>query len=206
MTASTLTEKKETPLLFPGLTWQQFKTIEPMLDVPGVRLSFLDGLLEIQRMPGEEHESVKERIGTLLELYLLHIGMDYKPTGSMTLENENESVRREADKSYKLGENRSRPDLARCFADTARVEVVVTSGGIDKLKAYQKLQIPEVWFWEDGALSIHCLRAATEPPSYEKLPRSEALPDLDLELLKRCLLMVNHVEAVRTFQQGIQHS
>jgi Uma2 family endonuclease len=198
MTTSTLTEKKETPLLFPGLTWQQFKTLEPMLDVPGVRLSFLDGVLEIQRMPGRDHETVKERLGTLLDLYLLHLGIDFTPTGSMTLEKENELVKREADKSYELGTNRSRPDLA--------IEVVVTSGGIDKLKAYQKLQIPEVWFWEDGALSIHCLRVATEPPFYEKLTHSEALPNLDLELLKRCLLMVNHVEAVRAFQQGIQHS
>jgi Uma2 family endonuclease len=139
MTTSTLTEKKENPLLFPGLTWQQFKTLEPMLDVPGVRLSFLDGVLEIQRMPGREHETVKERLGTLLDLYLLHLGIDFTPTGSMTLEKENELVKREADKSYELGTNRSRPDLARCFADTARVEVVVTSGGIDKLKAYQKL-------------------------------------------------------------------
>jgi Uma2 family endonuclease len=198
MTTSTLTEKKETPLLFPGLTWQQFKTLEPMLDVPGVRLSFLDGVLEIQRMPGREHETVKERLGTLLDLYLLHLGIDFTPTGSMTLEKENELVKREADKSYELGTNRSRPDLA--------IEVVFTSGGIDKLKAYQKLQIPEVWFWEDGALSIHCLRAKAEPAFYEKLTHSEALPDLDLELLKRCLLMVNHVEAVRTFQQGIQPS
>jgi Uma2 family endonuclease len=53
MTLSTTTEKKEASFLFPGLTWQQFKTLEPMLDVPGVRLSFLNGVLEIQRMPGQ---------------------------------------------------------------------------------------------------------------------------------------------------------
>jgi Uma2 family endonuclease len=196
MTTSTLTQQKETPLLFPGLTWQQFKTIEPMLNVPGVRLSFLDGVLEIQRMPGREHETVKERLGTLLDLYLLHLGIDFTPTGSMTLEQEEEGVKREADKSYELGTNRSRPDLA--------IEVVVTSGGIDKLKAYQKLQIPEVWFWEDGTLSIHHLRSEAESTFYEKLTQSEVLPNLDIELLKRCLLMVNHVEAVRAFQQGIQ--
>jgi hypothetical protein len=37
-----LEEKLDRPLLFPGLTWEQFKTLEPMLDIPGVRLSFLD--------------------------------------------------------------------------------------------------------------------------------------------------------------------
>ncbi|MEG4506483.1 Uma2 family endonuclease [Microcoleus sp. F6_B4] len=34
------------------------------------------------------------------------------------------------------------PDLA--------IEVVFTSGGIDKLQLYKRLGIPEVWFWEDG--------------------------------------------------------
>ena len=117
------------PILIDGLTWREFKAAEQLIDRPGVRLSFLDGILEIRRMPGEQHETVKERIGTLLDLYLLQIGIDYTPTGSMTLESEAGLVKREADKSYKLGANRTRPDLA--------IEVVVTSGGINKLEAYK---------------------------------------------------------------------
>ncbi|WP_293335614.1 hypothetical protein [Microcoleus sp. CAWBG58] len=46
MTATILEEKLDRPLLFPGLSWEQFKTLEPMLDIPKVRLSFLDGILE----------------------------------------------------------------------------------------------------------------------------------------------------------------
>lgn len=49
---------KESPLLFEGLTWREFKAVEQLLDRPGYRLSFLDGVLEIRRMPGEPHESV----------------------------------------------------------------------------------------------------------------------------------------------------
>jgi Uma2 family endonuclease len=112
MTATTLEEKLDRPLLFPGLSWEQFKTLEPMLDIPGVRLSFLDGILEIQRMPGRKHEIGKERIGALLETYLLKAGIDFTPTGSLTLENESERVKCEADKSYELGADRERPDLA----------------------------------------------------------------------------------------------
>jgi hypothetical protein len=47
-------------------------------------------------MPGEPHETVKERIGALLELYLLMAGFDFTPTGSMTLESETGKVKREA--------------------------------------------------------------------------------------------------------------
>ncbi len=67
MTATTLEEKLDQPLLFPELTWEQFKTLEPMLDIPGVRLLFLDGILELQKMPGRKHETAKGRIGALVE-------------------------------------------------------------------------------------------------------------------------------------------
>ncbi|WP_334741424.1 Uma2 family endonuclease [Nostoc sp.] len=141
------TPTKESPLLFEELTWREFKAVEQLLDRPGYRLSFLDGVLEILRMPGEPHETVKKRVAALLELYLLMAGFDFTPTGSMTLESESGAVKREADESYKLAPGRMRPDLA--------IEVVFTSGGINKLEAYKRLLIPEVWFWEDGVLEVY---------------------------------------------------
>ncbi|MFN6559030.1 MAG: transcriptional regulator [Nostoc sp. ChiSLP01] len=60
---------KESPLLFEGLTWREFKAVEQLLDRPGYRLSFLDGVLEIRRMPGEPHETVKKRIAARLSRY-----------------------------------------------------------------------------------------------------------------------------------------
>jgi Uma2 family endonuclease len=44
---------------------------------------------------------------------------------------------------------RAIPDLA--------IEVVWTSGGIDKLEAYRRLAIREVWIWCDEALTVHVL-------------------------------------------------
>jgi len=180
------------PILIDELSWREFKVVEQLLSRPGVRLSFLDGVLEIRRMPGEKHETIKERIGSLLDLYLLQMGIDYQPTGSMTLESPSGLVKREADKSYKLGPNREFPDLA--------VEVVVTSGGINKLEAYKRLQIPEVWFWENGALRMYSLGA----DGYAEVDRSFVLPDLDIVLLVRCINMENHLQAMREFKQTIQ--
>ena len=188
-------EKLAEPILFPGLTWQQFKMVEPLLDVPGVRLSFLDGVLGIRRMPGRKHEVWKERIGALLEAYMEHIEIDFTPTGSMTLERESALVKREADKSYELGSDRERPDLA--------IEIVVTSGGINKLEAYKRLQIPEVWFWQNGRLSLHHLRTTETEFFYEEVNRSELLPELDLELLKRCINLSNHTQALKEFRQAL---
>ena len=185
-------EGLDEPILIDELSWREFKVVEQLLSRPGVRLSFLDGVLEIRRMPGEKHETIKERIGSLLDLYLLQMGIDYQPTGSMTLESPSGLVKREADKSYKLGANREFPDLA--------VEVVVTSGGINKLEAYKRLQIPEVLFWENGALRMYSLGA----DGYAEVDRSFVLPDLDVVLLARCINIENHLQAMREFKQTIQ--
>ncbi len=194
MTAATLVDvRKEKPLLFEGLTWREFKAVEQLLDRPGYRLSFLDGVLEIVQVPSEAHETLKKRIAALLELYLLMMGFDFTPTGSMTLESETGKVKREADESYKLAPGRSRPDLA--------IEVVFTSGGINKLEAYKRLKIAEVWFWEDGVLALYHLRE--DGDRYEQIQASEAVPEIDLELLLQCIQMPNHVEAVKTWQAAI---
>jgi Uma2 family endonuclease len=194
--AAIATLKKELPLLFEGVTWREFKAVEQLLDRPGYRLSFLNGILEIRRMPGEEHETVKERLGALLEFFLLAAGFDFTPTGSMTLESESGAVKREADKSYKLAPGRVRPDLA--------IEIVFTSGGINKLEAYKRLLIPEVWFWEDGVLEVYHLRVEGNALHYERISNSEEVKEIDLDLLLRCINMVNHVDAIKTFQQALQ--
>jgi len=185
----------ETPLLFDGLTWREFKVVEQLLDYPGYRLSYLDGVLEIRKMRGEEHETIKKRIAALVELYLLIAGFDFTPTGSMTLERESGAVKREADESYKLAPGRKRPDLA--------IEVVFTSGGINKLEAYKRLLIPEVWFWDDGVLEVYHLRSEEDGVYYERISSSEEVQGIDLDLLLRCINIVNHVDAIKTFQQGI---
>ncbi|MEG4288520.1 Uma2 family endonuclease [Microcoleus sp. C2C3] len=157
-----------------------------------MRLSFLDGVFKIRHRPGREHETAKQRISTLVDLFLEYAGIDFTPTGSVTLESETGRVKREADLSYELEPNREFPDLA--------VEVVVSSGGINKLEAYKRLQIPEVWFWENGALRMYSLGA----DGYAEVDRSFVLPDLDVVLLVRCINIENHLQAMREFKQTIQ--
>jgi Uma2 family endonuclease len=185
-------ERLDEPILIDELSWREFKAVEQLLSRPGVRLSFLDGVLEIRRMPGRKHETAKQRISTLVDLFLEYAGIDFTPTGSVTLESETGRVKREADLSYELGPNREFPDLA--------VEVVVTGGGINKLEAYKRLQIPEVWFWENGALRMYSLGAE----GYAEVDRSFVLPDLDIVLLVRCINIENHLQAMREFKQTIQ--
>jgi Uma2 family endonuclease len=182
-------------MLFSGLTWREFQVVEKLLDRSGYRFSFLDGVLEIAKMPKELHETTKKRIAGLLELYFLLAGFDFNPMGSMTLESEVDRAKREPDESYRLKSDSKRPDLL--------LEVVVTSGGLDKLELYKRLKISEVWFWEDGVLDLYHLRQEVEDLHYEKIKQSEEVPGIDLELLKRCILMNSHVEALKVWQKSI---
>jgi len=175
-------------------TWEQFKFIQKGFDgSPGVRLFYYDGAIEIL-MPGREHEIFASIIGYLVTTFLTEKGIFFQPTRSMTQEKEG-VVSAQADESYCIGSVKSIPDLS--------IEVVFTSGGSSKLERYKALGVPEVWFWEDGSLKLYHLRDS----SYEPIDRSQlpGLNDLDLDLLRRCILMAetDAGEAIRAFRREI---
>ena len=176
-----------------GGNWDQFKLIQKASeDSPGVKLSFFEGAIEIL-MPGFQHENFSEIIGYLVTTFLLTQGIRFYPSGSMTQEKTGE-VSTQADKSFCLETAKSIPDLA--------IEIVYTSGGVNKLSKYQALGVPEVWFWEDGTLRLYHLREN----GYEEVFQSElsGLETLNIDLLKRCILMgeTDFAEAVNVFGQG----
>jgi hypothetical protein len=80
--------------------------------------------------------------------------------------------------------------------------VIFTSGNESQLNRYRALEVPEVWFWEDGVFALY--RLCSE--GYEKISQSEVLPGLDMSLLSRCLLMASSIEAIQTFTRAIAES
>jgi Uma2 family endonuclease len=180
-------------ITLPG-TWEGFKLVRQGLqDSPGAKLAFYDGVIEIL-MPGELHEIFAHIIGYLVTTFLTEKGIPFVPTRQKDQECEGlASV--QADESYCLGRSKPIPDLS--------IEVVFSSGGISKLTRYQVLGVPEVWFWQDGILELYHLGA----DGYQRSDRSQlpGLEDLDIELLKRCVLMAetDAIEAIRTFRQAI---
>lgn len=175
-------------------TWEQFKFIQKGFDDSrGVRLFYYDETIEIL-MPGREHELFASIIGYLITTFLTEQGIFFQPTRSMTQEKEG-VVSAQADESYCIESVKTIPDLS--------IEVVFTSGGISKLERYKALGVPEVWFWEDGALKLyHLQNGIYEPIDRSRLP---GLSDLNLDLLKRCILMAetNTGEAIRAFRREL---
>ncbi|GAP93840.1 Uma2 family endonuclease [Leptolyngbya sp. NIES-2104] len=180
-------------IVVPG-TWEQFKSIQKGFeDSRGVRLFYFEGTIELL-MPGREHEIFGHVIGYLVTTYLIRQGIFFQPTGAMTQEQEG-TASAQADQSYCLDSIKLIPDLS--------IEVVFTSGGTSKLKRYQALGVSEVWIWQDGVLKLYHL--GTDGYGEVNQSQLEALRDLDLDLLRRCILIgeTNLSEALRVFQQEI---
>ncbi|MEG4998711.1 Uma2 family endonuclease [Microcoleus sp. B4-D4] len=197
MTAQVLEEVVtlgEQRLILPGYySWEQFEAIESLMaNSSGLRITYLDGWIEFMTL-GEAHEEIKSILAIFIALYFFEKGINFIPVGSATRRNRAKDVSFEPDESYYIGEKKEHPDLA--------VEVTMTSGSTNKLAKYLRLRIPEVWFWENNQLAVYGLREN----DYELISKSDLLPELDLELLVRCVLMPSRIEARKEFLKGIGH-
>lgn len=173
-------------------SWEQYEALlADFEDRPGHRVAFLDGTLEI-RPPSRRREVHSENIGRLLEIYLEENRIRFWMLGSTTFRSAEKSGGTEADKSYNLGTEKEVPDLA--------IEVIVTSGGVDKLEIYRRLGVAEVWFFQDYIFALYCLRGE----AYEQVSASELLPDLDLEILSDYATRSDPLEALIEFRRKVR--
>ncbi|HVV82526.1 MAG TPA: Uma2 family endonuclease [Kofleriaceae bacterium] len=156
------------------------------------RMAYLDGVLELTT-PSRGHERTKSLIGCLVEAYAIDREILFMPYGGWTLKAELKKAGLEPDECYILGadQDRDRPDLA--------IEVIWTSRSIDKLEIHRRLKIGEVWFWQDGELSVHVLDGG----SYRRVGRSPSFPELDLAVLCTFLDRRTVNEAVRDFRAAL---
>jgi Uma2 family endonuclease len=175
------------------VSWEDFELILRIRgDQAGVRVTYLDGVLELMT-PSIDHEGIKKTIARLLEAYAEERGLPFNGFGSWTLKNAARKSALEPDECYSLSLGRpTSPDLA--------IEVVWTSGGIDKLDVYLGLRVREVWFWRDGVIEVTALAG----DRYERRERSELLPDLDLAELARYIDPENQTDSVRRYRTALR--
>jgi Uma2 family endonuclease len=176
-----------------GVPWTHYEAHLALRgDAPVPRVTYLDGEMELMS-PSKDHERIKSYIGRLIEAYAIERGIALSPYGSWTLKSAPKRSGAEPDECYIVGTDQSgdRPHLA--------IEVVWTSGGIDKLETYRRLAIGEVWFWREGAIEVHLLGEA----GYEPSPRSRCFPDLDVAFLASFLDQPTVTHAIRAFRAAL---
>ena len=177
-----------------GIRWEDYEALLAMRgESSAVHVTYLNGELELMT-PSINHEDLRVRLGRLLYAYAEETGIELEGFGSWTVRNEAKARGIEADECFVLGpvvEPPTVPHLA--------IEVIWTSGGIDQLEVYRGLGVPEVWFWQDGALRIYLL----DGDGYRRSPRSRLLPDLDPDLIVRCMAYPSQTQAVRGLRAAI---
>jgi len=190
------TPREDRIVVLHGMSWSDYQR---MLEVRGEasvpRLAYLEGELEIMT-PSLPHESIKSRIGRLVEVWCLEKGIEFSPYCSWTLENKEKERGLEPDECYVFSAVAEplRPDLA--------IEVVWTSGGVRKLDIYKQLGVQEVWFWRKGRISVHLLRDG----EYVDDPTSHVLPGIDLAQLVGFLDRPTASQAIREYRAALSAS
>lgn len=184
--------KPEEKITLYGVTWGQYDTLVLMFmdKFPGLRMTYLEGTLEIMGT-SSEHERLKKMIARLLEMYAVEKRITLNGYGNTTFRKQAQQRGLEPDECYCLGELGEVPDIA--------IEIAISSGGIDKLSVYQGLGITEVWFWQNDKFIIYRL----EKQEYKQIDRSEFLPDLDLVLLSQFVNYDNQTEAVIAYRNAL---
>lgn len=177
------------------MSWKEYVLLRDLLDGPGLRMTFIEGALELMS-PSPEHELWKKNIARLVELFAHLRGIDLRGYGSTTFKREARERGAEPDECYVIGKKLAEyPELV--------LEVIHTSPLLNKLDVYASMGIPEVWIFKDGAFAISELDRARG--TYAARAESAFLPDLDLALVARYAMREDIAQALREFEAEIRH-
>lgn len=187
------TPADEQRLVLEGVSWRQYEMMLAALgdDFPNLRLSYLEGTLEIMTT-SPEHEELKTIIRMLLEAYFQETRTRFHGIGSATFRRAMKQRGLEPDECYCLGQKKEFPDIA--------IEIVLSSGLVNKLDIYQGLGVTEVWQWQNGQFQIYHLRST----GYEVTASSELLPNLDFSLLTSYVKPADQFDAVMEFRDRLR--
>jgi Uma2 family endonuclease len=180
-----------------GVSWEDYRRIAALRGESAVpRLTYLEGVLELMS-PGTKHEWDKKTLARLFEAYLELLGVEADGIGSWTVKRKKKKSGAEPDECYVFPpipplDELERPDLV--------IEVVYSSGGLDKLEVWRRLGAKEVWFWgRPRGLEIFVRRA----DGFERAERSAHVPGIDPALLARCMDEPTQGAAVKALRAGL---
>lgn len=179
-----------------GISWDQYDGLLCARGQPPIpRMAYLDGELELVTV-SESHESRKKLVARLLEAFAEETGVALNGFGNATYRRKARKAGLEPDECYRIGRGRRNvPDLA--------IEIVHTSGNLNKLEIYRRLTIGEVWFWIDERFWVYSLIGG----EYEPQPRSTVLPKIELGAIAKIVRSTSdhaQTEAVRNYRKTLR--
>jgi Uma2 family endonuclease len=179
-----------------GVSWSDYERIDALRQDSSVpRLTYVEGVLELTS-PGTMHESDKKKLARIVEAYLEHLGVPAEGVGSWTVKNKKKKLGGEPDECYVFTTELVTPSLK---APDLVIEVVYSSGSLDKLDLWRKLGAREVWFWHRSELAVFVRRG----DAFSAARRSVLAPEIDLDLVVRCMRERTQTAAVRALRAAL---
>ena len=186
--------ERDEHLVLYGVDWQTYCAVRELFEDRGVRMAYLEGALEIMS-PSRKHEGYKARIARLIEQFAVERDIPLYAHGAPTLRKELAARGVEPDECYVLGHSLGEEEYPHIA-----LEVVISSGGIDKLQIYAGLGVREVWFWHKGAFHLYVLRES----GYEPAERSELIPALDFVELAQFAEDMDQPGALKRYREALR--
>jgi Uma2 family endonuclease len=155
------------------------------------RIAYLDGELELMTT-SREHEVRSRMLARLLFAYAEESGVALNAYGSFTMKKRPRKSGIEPDECFNLHPAGEWPDLA--------IEVEWSRARVDKLEIYRRFGVREVWRWNRDRVVVHALREQ----GYVEVASSELLPDLDLALLARHVLVDDQTAATVAYRAALR--
>jgi Uma2 family endonuclease len=181
----------ERRVLLSGVPWSTYVVMRDSIETASVRMTYLDGVLEIMS-PSSKHEVDTKQIARLLELFCLERDIPLFGYRSTTFRKEDEKRGLEPDECYSRGTDRRPPEMA--------LEVIVSHGLVDKLAVYAGLGVSEVWMFEAGAFTIVALHG----DHYEQSPTSAVFPEVPLDRIAHYVTWSDQHAALRAFRDELR--
>ena len=168
------------------VTWEQFEAIlEELGENRSTRIAYSRGTLEMMS-PLPAHERPHRIIGYIVTTLLDAQERDWEDFGSTTFKRQQKAVGLEPNTCFYIQNaqqvrNCMQMDLDIFPPPDLAIEADITSK--TTMEVYEALQVPEVWVYDSGKLTIHILKdgkyiESTISPTFPGLPIAESIPNL----------------------------
>jgi len=201
---ATANQRADRVMLY-GVTWDQFeKILENLGNHRAARIAYDNGTLEIIT-PLPEHEYFKEVIGTGIQDIAEELEIDYESYGSTTWRKQIKMAGLEPDNCFYFQNEaiaRGRLDLDLSKGDPPpdlALEIDITHKSLDRFPIYARLEVPELWCYDNGELKIYHLQDGV----YVEAETSLALPQLPIKELPQ-IIERHRAEGRRTVRKAVR--
>ena len=159
-----------------GIPWNAYIAFGDAVGERPIRVNYDDGVMEIMTI-SSDHEAAKERIGGLVDVLALELGIEVAARGSTTFRSKRIRKGLEPDKCYYIANEariraRKKIDLRRDPPPDLVIEIDISYHEVDREAMYAEIGVPELWRYDGKQLEFFGLKAR----EWVSIERSASFP------------------------------